>query len=80
MVLMGAAMSDVLRIRGLRKKYPGFELEGIDLSVESGAIAGLVGRNGTGKTTIIKSVLGLVSPTSGTVEINGEEVLGIQLR
>ncbi|MCI5825786.1 MAG: ABC transporter ATP-binding protein [Arcanobacterium sp.] len=76
MVLMGAAMSDVLRIRGLHKKYPGFELEGIDLSVESGAIAGLVGRNGAGKTTIIKSVLGLVSPTSGTVEINGEEVLG----
>ena len=46
----------------------------LDLEVEDGEIMGIVGHNGAGKTTILKMIVGLVSPTSGTVEIMGHDV------
>lgn len=65
-------MSDLVRVRGLTKHYPGFELAGIDLNVEAGTILGFVGRNGAGKTTTIKSILGLIHPDAGKIELLGE--------
>ncbi len=46
----------------------------LDLEVEDGEIMGIIGHNGAGKTTILKMIVGLISPTSGTVEVMGRDV------
>jgi len=67
---------DLLRIRGLGKRYGAFELRDVDLAVPAGAVVGLVGSNGAGKTTTIKAALGLVRPDAGLVELFGTRVTG----
>ncbi|HQY88540.1 MAG TPA: ATP-binding cassette domain-containing protein, partial [Tepidisphaeraceae bacterium] len=49
-------------------------LENVDLSVQVGAILGIIGPNGAGKTTLVKLILGLLEPTSGTIQLNGVDV------
>ena len=67
----------MIEIRGLAKRYGGQEvLRGIDLHVARGRVTALVGPNGTGKTTLIKSILGLVRPDAGDVLVDGERVGG----
>ena len=66
-------MSDIIRVKGLVKRYAGFTLEGIDFSLPRGAVVGCIGENGAGKSTTIKSILGLITPTAGSVEIFGKE-------
>ncbi len=51
-------------------------LHGVSLSVGEGEMVTLMGRNGMGKTTTIRSVLGLTPPRSGTVRVRGKEVTG----
>jgi branched-chain amino acid transport system ATP-binding protein len=51
-------------------------LQGISLTVEKGEIVTLLGRNGMGKSTTLKSVMGLVKPTSGTVTFRGKNITG----
>lgn len=60
-----------LQIEGLTKRYPGFTLQEVSFSLERGRIMGLIGKNGAGKTTILKSILNLVSPDGGRVELLG---------
>ncbi len=60
-------MEQVLRIRNLCKKYPGFQLQDVSFTVEKGMIMGFIGRNGAGKTTTLKSVMKLVHPDSGEI-------------
>lgn len=61
----------VIRARGLEKRYgPTTALRGIDLDVPSGRIVGLIGRNGAGKTTALKSILGL-TPFGGELSVLG---------
>ena len=60
-----------IRIRGLEKHYPGFTLGPVDFDVGAGRIVGFIGRNGAGKTTTIKSMLELVHPDRGSVEMLG---------
>ena len=63
----------VLEVRGLVKEYPGVRaLAGVDLVVHPGEVHCVVGPNGAGKSTLIKSISGVVSPTSGEVLVNGE--------
>jgi ABC-2 type transport system ATP-binding protein len=64
-----------LRIENLRKTYSnGFlALDGISLEVEAGKFFGLLGPNGAGKTTLINSVVSLVRPDSGSVEVFGRD-------
>lgn len=65
-------MSEILRVTELRKSYGKQEaLRGVSFSLESGKIVGLLGPNGSGKTTIIKLINGLLTPDSGEVLING---------
>ncbi len=65
-------------VRGLEKTYQGLfgrkghpALRGVDLTVPRGAAFGLIGQNGAGKTTFIKSLLGVVRPTGGEVRVLG---------
>jgi branched-chain amino acid transport system ATP-binding protein len=51
-------------------------LRGIDFSVARGETIGLMGRNGMGKSTLLKSLMGLVKPRSGSVEIMGRSMMG----
>jgi len=51
-------------------------LHGMTLTVETGDVATLVGRNGVGKTTTLKSIVGWLKPRSGSVTLDGEELIG----
>ena len=51
-------------------------LRGIDFSIARGETIGLMGRNGTGKSTLLKSIMGLVRPRSGSIAIAGKAMLG----
>ena len=65
-----------IRIRGLKKSFgPKVVLDGVDLDVEHGTAMVVIGGSGTGKSVLIKSVLGLVTPDAGVIEIDGEDVL-----
>ncbi len=66
----------MLLIRDLVKVYPGpvAALQGVDLDVGSGMF-GLLGPNGAGKTTLMKVVAGLLEPTSGSVELEGQDIV-----
>ncbi len=66
-------MSDpVLKLEDVTKAYGNHEvLKGVNMQVNRGDIYGLIGRNGAGKTTIFKMILGLSEVNSGTVSING---------
>jgi branched-chain amino acid transport system ATP-binding protein len=51
-------------------------LEGVDLSVEEDEVVALIGRNGVGKTTTLRSILQLTPPRSGSIRYRGEELVG----
>lgn len=63
---------DMLRVEGLTKHYPAFTLDGISFSVQAGRIMGLIGKNGAGKSTTLKSILRLVHPDAGEIKMFGE--------
>ena len=71
-------MADVLlEARALHSYYGASHvLHGIDFAVREGEAVGLMGRNGMGKTTLIRSMLGLVPPRSGVVRVRGFDVTG----
>jgi ABC-type sugar transport system ATPase subunit len=63
-----------LRIRGISKRYPGVTaLDGIDLVLRKGEIHGLVGKNGAGKSTVVKILYGVTTAEAGSIEINGSD-------
>ncbi|SMO48070.1 ABC transporter ATP-binding protein [Fodinibius sediminis] len=67
----------MITIKGLRKDFgPRTVLDNIHLELPSGRATGIVGPNGSGKTTTIKALLGLVKPTEGAIYIDGESVQG----
>jgi len=49
-------------------------LRDVDLTVEEGEVVGIIGKNGVGKTTLMKALVGLLEPTTGTVEYDGTDV------
>lgn len=68
-------MENCIEIKGLCKKYSQFELKNVDLTVPCGSVMGFIGENGAGKSTTIKAILGLLTPTAGSVTVLGEEAL-----
>jgi ABC-2 type transport system ATP-binding protein len=68
-------MTPVLRVSQLKKVYAGglTALSNVDLEVNKGEIFALLGPNGAGKTTLINVICGIVTPTSGTVEVGGHD-------
>ncbi len=71
-------MSDIiLSVKDLQVNYGGIEaVKGISFDVPAGEIVTLIGANGAGKSTTLKSVVGLVKPKSGSIQFNGEELIG----
>ena len=68
----------MLELNGVHTHYGlSHVLQGIDLKVGQGEVVGLFGRNGVGKTTVIKTIAGWVSPSSGEVIFNGESLNGV---
>lgn len=65
-------MNAILECKGLSKSYGRFQaLDHVDLTLEPGKIIGLLGPNGSGKTTMIKLINGLLTPTGGEILIDG---------
>ncbi len=70
-------MSAAVEIRDLVRRFGAFTaVDGISLTVETGEIFGFLGPNGSGKTTTIKMLCGLLAPTSGTGTVLGSDLLG----
>ena len=70
-------MSSLLAIDNLKVRYGGIEaVKGVSMSVEEGQIVTLIGANGAGKSTILRTISGLVRPASGTVTFSGEDITG----
>lgn len=68
-------METVLKASGLSKMYGSIPaLQSMDLTLPKGEIIGLLGPNGSGKTTFLKLCAGLLTPTSGTLEVCGKPV------
>jgi branched-chain amino acid transport system ATP-binding protein len=75
---MSRSGEPLLRVQGLVKSFGGFQaLSGIGFHVDAGEVLGLVGPNGSGKTTCINVVSGLYPPTAGRVILEGEDIGGL---
>jgi branched-chain amino acid transport system ATP-binding protein len=73
-----AEMTEYLRITDLHAFYgESHILHGVDLVVNRGEVVTLLGRNGAGRTTTLKSILGLVGRRTGSIMINGTETIGL---
>ena len=71
-----ASVTPKIRVRGLRKRFGDKQvLDGVDLDVAAGTSMVVIGGSGTGKSVLIKSILGLATPDEGTIEIDGRDIL-----
>ncbi len=70
-------MQSIISVTGLNKTYAGgFQaLKNVDLEINRGEIFGLLGPNGAGKTTLINIVCGIVMKTTGTVTVDGYDIV-----
>ena len=64
---------NALEIKDLTKKYKSFTLDGVSLTLPSGCVMGLVGENGSGKSTIFKLILNIVKKDAGSIKILGKD-------
>lgn len=71
----------MIRIRGLHKRLGGRAvLDGVDLDIGPGESVVVIGRSGTGKSVLLKHILGLMAPDAGSIEIDGVEIVGMRER
>src|SRR5262245_19046446 len=69
-------MSYAVRTEGLGRRYDDtWALSGLDLEVGPGTVMGLLGHNGAGKTTAVRILTTLLSPTTGSALVNGRDVV-----
>jgi branched-chain amino acid transport system ATP-binding protein len=79
--LMGNIMNsmEILNIKGLEKDFKGLKvLENIDIKIKQNEIFGLVGPNGSGKTTMLNIITGFLRPTAGEVIYKGKPITGLK--
>jgi branched-chain amino acid transport system ATP-binding protein len=69
----------MLKVDGLKVNYGGIQaLQGISLEVPDGRIVTLIGANGAGKSTTIRTISGIVKPSGGRIIFDGEDLVGIE--
>lgn len=72
----GVPAGEAVTVRGLRKVFGSrVAVEGLDLTIRTGEVFGLLGPNGSGKTTTIRMLCGLMTPTSGNATVVGHDVV-----
>src|SRR5271157_4022142 len=68
-------------LRGLHKSFGSLiVLDGIDLTVKSGETLAMLGRSGTGKSVLLKLIIGLQKPNSGSILVQGQEITSLDLQ
>jgi branched-chain amino acid transport system ATP-binding protein len=68
----------LLKVTGLKKAYGAIQaVGGVSFEVMPGEIFGVIGPNGSGKTTMFNSVLGQITPNEGAIELNGQNITGL---
>lgn len=71
-------MNPVLKVSNLKKAYGAIQaVGGVSFDVRPGEIFGVIGPNGSGKTTMFNSVLGQITPDEGQIELNGTSITGV---
>lgn len=71
-------MEYILKIKDLKKSFGGLELfSGINISVKKGEIYGIIGTNGSGKTTIFNIITGMLKPEGGQILYDGQNITGL---
>jgi phospholipid/cholesterol/gamma-HCH transport system ATP-binding protein len=76
-----AADEPIIRIRGLHKRFGEHQvLKGIDLDVPTGSTVVILGGSGSGKSVLMKHMIGLLRPDEGTVEVAGQDITGLDER
>jgi len=74
----GGSGQPKIQIRGVHKSFgPKVVLDGVDLDIAVGESVVVIGGSGTGKSVLLKCILGLLTPESGSIRIDGEEVVGL---
>ena len=72
------SLNSLLEVSGLWANYGATPiLQGVDMTINKGEIVGLTGRNGVGKTTTMRCLIGLLRATSGWIRLNGEDVTAL---
>ena len=68
----------ILSIQNLQVKYGGIEaVKGISFDVEEGTIVTLIGANGAGKSSTLRTIAGLVKPAAGSISFRGDNITGL---
>ena len=68
-----------ISIRGLKKAFgPKVVLDGVDLDVAVGESLVIIGGSGTGKSVLLKCILGLIQPDAGSIKLDGQELVGLK--
>jgi len=71
----------MIEIRGLQKTLGGKKvLDGVDLDIQTGETIVVMGRSGSGKSVLLKHIIGLMGPNAGSIKIDGEEIIGMKER
>ena len=65
---------NAIEVKNLTKKYKGFTLDNVSFELPSGCIMGLIGENGAGKSTTIRSILGMIKPDNGDISVFGKKL------
>lgn len=79
---MNEIIEPAIRVRDLRKSFDGgkdFVLNGLNLDIPRGEITCIIGFSGTGKSVLLKHILGIIKPTSGTVEVLGRDLWSMSM-
>ena len=75
---MSSADEFVIRVRGLRTQFGAQVVhDNLDLDVRRGEVLGVVGGSGSGKSVLLRAILGLVQPTAGSIELLGRDMAGL---